>query len=338
MELTILYIIAAVLAFSALVIGHELGHFIAAKLNGVKVEEFSLGMGPKLFSIKGKETEYLIKAAPIGGYVKMLGEDGDIKDERAFSSKSPLQKLSIVIAGPMMNILMAIIFFAITSKNLGYIIPKVSEVVDKSPAMTAGIKVGDEITRFNNEKISSWNDFLLKMSKIDGEKINVTVNRENKELSFYLSPDKKDGRYMIGIAPSLIKPDTGMALKSGLDQTWDTTKQTFSFFKTLFKGKIKKDDVGGPITIMKVSVKTASRGIIYLIYFMALLSVQLAIFNIIPFPALDGGWIFILILQIITGKKFDDDKIGVLNYIGFIILISLMILVTLKDIISPIKL
>lgn len=336
--MNVLYVIAAILAFSILIIGHELGHFIAAKLNGVKVEEFSLGMGPKIFGIKGKETEYLIKAAPIGGYVKMLGEDDEVQDERSFSSKSPLRKLSIIIAGPLMNIIMAIIFFAITSRSIGYFTPKISKVIDNSPALVAGIKPGDEIIKFNNEKISSWNDFFMKMQDVKGEKINISVLRDKRELSFYILPYKKDNRYAIGVAPTHVTPTGINVIKSGFDQTLDTTKQTFSFFKVLFTGKLKKDDVGGPITIMKVSVKTASMGLINLIYFMALLSVQLAIFNIIPFPALDGGWIFILLLEIITGKKFDDNKIGILNYIGFIILISLMILVTIKDIVSPIKL
>lgn len=334
----ILYILGALLAFSILVIGHEFGHFTAAKLNGVKVEEFSLGMGPKLFSIKGKETEYLIKALPIGGYVKMHGEEGEeCSDNRAFSSKSPLQKLSIVAAGPIMNLIMAIIFFAITARTMGYIIPKIDKVQDNSPAMHIGIKKGDEVIKFNNEKISSWTDFQLKMSKVKGEKINIGVKRGEEELNFYILPKESEGRYMIGVVPTVVKPNLGQMLKSGVDQTVDITKQTFSFFKSLFTGNFNKNDVGGPITIIKVSVKVASKGVVQLVYFMALLSVQLAIFNLIPFPALDGGWIFILLIQVITGKKISEDRIAQINYIGFIILISLMILVTIKDIINPIQ-
>lgn len=334
----ILYILGALVAFSILVIGHEFGHFTAAKLNGVKVEEFSLGMGPKLFSIKGKETEYLIKALPIGGYVKMYGEEGEeCTDIRAFSSKSPLQKLSIVAAGPIMNLIMAILFFAITSRIMGYVIPKIDRIQYNSPAMHAGIKKGDELIKFNDEKVSSWTDFQIKMSKVKGEKVNIGVKRGNEELNFYILPKESEGRYMIGVVPTVVKPNLGQMLKSGVDQTVDITKQTFFFFKSLFTGKFNKNEVGGPITIIKVSVKVASKGVVQLVYFMALLSVQLGIFNLIPFPALDGGWIFILLIQIITGKKISEDRIAQINYIGFIILISLMILVTIKDIVNPIQ-
>ena len=339
----IVYVLAALLAFSVLIVGHELGHFCLAKLNGVKVEEFSIGIfGPKLLSFNGKETEYSIRAGLIGGCVRMYGEDGEEGngDSRSFSGKTPLQKLSIIAAGPLMNVVLAIILFSIVSRGLGYITTTINKVENNSPAMIAGLQQGDKILKLNNEDIGSWNEFLEKMSKVENgnESLNLEVQREEKNLSFDIKPKKQENRYIIGISPSVVKPNFIQSVKNGFTQTWDTTKQTFSFFKTIFKGEMKKDDVGGPITMMRLAVKTASQGVIYLTYFMALISVQLAIFNIIPFPALDGGWIFILLIQLITGKKMSDEKIGTINYIGLIVLISLMILILLKDIISPIKL
>ena len=148
-----MYIIAAIIAFGVLIIIHELGHFILAKLNGVKVEEFSIGMGPKLFGIKGKETEYLIKLLPIGGYVKMLGDEGKSEDPKAFNNKSSARKLSIVAAGPIMNFILGIILFSIIASARGYLSPVVSKTLPGEPAAIAGIKSGDKITKANNSKI-----------------------------------------------------------------------------------------------------------------------------------------------------------------------------------------
>lgn len=336
-----IYIIYAILAFSILIFWHELGHFIFAKLNGVKVEEFSLGMGPKLFGVKGKETEYVIKALPIGGYVKMLGEEGECVDERAFSNKSPKQKLSIVAAGPIFNIILAVILFSILISIRGNLVPIVSKIEANSPAMHAGITVGDEIKKVNNDKIGTWNDFLAIMAQNKGETLDIELVREEETKNIAVTPEltKQNDRdtYIIGVWPTAVKPGIMESVGYGVKETGSFVKQTFGFFGTLFKGKAKLAEVGGPVTIIKVSGKMAKAGLINLIFFTAFLSVQLGIFNIIPFPALDGGWIFMLLFEIITGKKLDDDKVGTINYIGFMILMGLMVLVTLKDILYPIK-
>lgn len=335
------YFIMAILAFSLLVIIHELGHFTLAKLNGVKVHEFSLGMGPKLFGIKGKETEYLIKAFPIGGYVKMEGEEEGSNDPRAFNNKTAGQKLSIVSAGAIMNLILAVVLFAIVGAVEGYVLPVIGEVVPGSPAMKAGILVGDKITKVNSVNIERWDDFLSEMSVNKGESLNIEVSRDSKVQQLLLKPlmDEKENKFIIGIRVSNVreKMNLGESVIYGFNQTVSTAKQTFGFFGSLFKGQVSANDVGGPISIIRISGKAAEMGITSLMMLTAMLSVQLGIFNIIPFPALDGGWIFILLFEIISGKKLNESKVATANYIGFMFLMALMVLVVLKDIISPLK-
>lgn len=335
------YFIMAILAFSVLIIIHELGHFMLCKLNGVKVSEFSLGMGPKLFGIKGKETEYLIKAFPVGGYVKMEGEEGVSNDPRSFTNKTPLQKLSIVSAGAIMNLILAVVLFAIVGAAKGYVLPIIGEVVPNSPAMHAGIQVGDQITKVNKVNVDRWDEFLNEIYTSKGEAMNIELVRNSKAEKITLKPvmNVKEKRFMLGIAASGVekKLNFGESVGYGFSQTIGTAKQTFGFFGSLFKGQVSGSDVGGPISIIRISTKAAQAGFTTLIYFTALMSVQLGIFNIVPFPALDGGWIFMLLFEIISGKKLDDNKVGTINYIGFMILMALMVLVVVKDIVSPLK-
>lgn len=333
------YFIMAILAFSLLIIIHELGHFTLAKLNGVKVHEFSLGMGPKLFGIKGKETEYLIKAFPIGGYVKMEGENEESNDPRSFTNKTPLQKLSIVSAGAIMNFILAIVLFSIVGASQGKILPIVGEVIPNGAAMKAGMQAGDKITKVNKVTIDKWDQFINEISVSKGENINIEIVRDSKVKTFTLKPIKnvKENRFIIGISGTLKKLNFGETVSYGFTQTISTTKQIYGFFGTLFHGKVSVNDVGGPISIIRISTMVAETGITNLMMLTAMLSVQLGILNIIPFPALDGGWIFILLIEIISGKKLDDKKVGAVNYIGFILLMSFMVFIVLKDIISPLK-
>lgn len=334
-------IILVVLSFSILVIIHELGHFILAKANGVKVEEFAIGMGPKIFGVKGKETLYAVRAIPIGGYVKMLGEDEESSDERAFSNKSPLRRLSIVAAGPIMNFILAIILFAIVSSLKGFSVPIVSNIVPESPAMKAGIKPGDKIIEVNNYNISTWEDFVAQISLSKGNPVNLKLLRDDTQKSVILTPKKdvKTGSYIVGVYSTIIeKPTLSQSISYGFKEAGSTIKQTFLSLGMLFKGQASKNDIGGPVTIIRVTWAVSKAGLVNLVAFSAFISIQLAIFNLLPFPALDGFWIFVSLYQIITRKEVDKDKIGIINTIGFALLLLIMILVTIKDVLYPIKL
>lgn len=335
-----MYILGAILAFSILVIVHELGHFILAKLNGVKVEQFSIGMGPKLVGMRGKETEYLIKLLPIGGYVKMLGDEGKSTDERAFNNKSPLRKLSIVSAGPIANFILAIVLFTIIGAARGYDIPVIDSVIKDKPAASVGLKSGDKIIKINDKNITTWDEVVAEISTMKGSSFRLTYLRDDKQNEVTVTPvlDPSEKRLIIGIYPQYLKsPNLFQSISYGFSEVGFLIKQTFQFFKTLFTGGVSMNDFGGPVSIIKFSGEAAKAGILSLTFFGAYLSVQLAIFNIIPFPALDGGYIILFLYEIISGKKVDEEKVGLVNYIGFALLMALMVLVTIKDILYPIK-
>lgn len=341
-----MYILLAILAFSVLILSHEFGHYIMAKLNDVKVEEFSLGMGPKLFSVKGKETEYLIKALPIGGYVKMLGENMMGEDEektddpRAFSNKSPARRLSIVSAGVIMNLILAGVIYVILGYGKGFAVPQIAELVPNSPAIEAKLMQGDRIVEINNKNVSTWEDLSTEIATKGSDTILLKVKRNDQILDFKIKPmfDNEEQRYIVGIVPAYNhSPSIGQSLTYGFHEAKTWIKLTFDSLKTIFTGKASLNDVGGPVTIIKASGAAAKAGIWSLLSFVAFLSINLAIFNVIPFPALDGGWIFLCLFEIITRKKIDEKKVAVANYIGFSLLMLLMVLVIIKDILFPIN-
>lgn len=335
-----MYIIAAIITFGILIIIHELGHFTLAKLNGIKVEEFAIGMGPQIFKINGKETTYSIRILPIGGYVKMLGDEGESIDPRAFNNKSPLRKLSVIAAGPIMNFILGIMLFAIIAVAKGYLSPVVDKVVPNQPAAVMGIKAKDKIIKINDSKVLTWEDFVTGVYVSNGKAMDITYVRNGETKNVKVTPvkDTKENRFVVGIYPTAVeKPTIGQSISYGFIETNSLVKQTGSFLKTAFKGKASKNDFGGPLTIIKLSGEAAKAGILTLAAFGAYISIQLGIFNLLPIPALDGGYIFLFLFELITGKKVDQNKIGIINYVGFALLMGLMVLVTIKDILYPIK-
>jgi regulator of sigma E protease len=335
-----MYIILAILAFGVLIIVHELGHFTLAKLNGVRVEEFSIGMGPKLFSKQGKETKYSLRLFPIGGYVKMMGEEESVDDERSFSAKSPLRRISIIIAGVFMNYVLAIVIFTFFIHNYGYTNTIPTSVVPASPASEAGLLPGDKILKVNGMRAFSYDNISAGIILSNGNPINISIDRNGEKKELSVTPRKnEDGQLLIGLNFSRVQnPGYLESFKQSFNQTASLVSQTFKGLEMIFTGKANlKTDVGGPLTIVKMSAETAKAGIWPLLYFTAFLSVNLAVFNLLPFPALDGGWCVILLIEFITRRKVPDKIVGILNYLGFAALIGLMILVTIKDILFPVK-
>lgn len=335
-----MYIIMAILAFGVLVIVHELGHFTLAKLNGVRVEEFSIGMGPNIFSKQGKETKYSWRLFPIGGYVKMMGEEEAVENERSFSAKSPLRRITIIIAGVFMNYVLAIVIFTCIIHNFGYTNTTPTAIVPASPAYEAGILAGDKILKVNGLKAFSYDNIAAGVALSYGKPINVSIERDGEKNDLTVTPTKNEnGQLVIGLNFSKVEnPGIGESFKQSFNQTASLVSQTFKGLEMIFTGKANlKTDVGGPITIIKMSAATAQAGIWNLVYFVGFLSVNLAVFNLLPFPALDGGWCVILLIELITRRKVPDKVVGVLNYIGFAALIGLMILVTIKDILFPVN-
>ncbi|MPQ42408.1 M50 family metallopeptidase [Clostridium tarantellae] len=334
-----MYIIYAILAFSILIIVHELGHFIVAKLNGIKVEEFSIGMGPKLFGVKGKETEYNLRVLPFGGFVKMLGEEEQVKDKRSFSSKSPIQKILVIGAGAFMNLVLGIVIFTILCMNNGYAETKIGEVANGTPAQEVGLQIGDELIRLDGKKINTVNDLTTGIAMAKGNPIKLQVSRGGEKITKEIIPAvTEDGGLRIGIAFEQVKnPTLLQSFGHSFLEIKSLISQTFTALKSIVTGEANlKTDVGGPITIIKMSGQMAKTGIWNLMWFMAFLSVQLAVFNLLPLPALDGGLIFIELIQMTIRKKIPAVYIERLNYIGIMLLMGLMVIVTVKDLIFPI--
>ena len=335
-----MYLIFALVAFSILIIIHELGHFTLAKLNGIYVEEFAIGMGPKLFGFKGKETEYNLRILPFGGFVRMLGEEGGaIKDNRALNAKKPLQKISVIAAGATMNYILALVIFAAIALNFGFAKPVISKVALNSPASEAGLLDGDKLLKVDNSTINTTNDLRLGIVLSKGEAITLEIERNGEKLIKEVIPVVDEtGNTIIGITyESIENPTFGEGISQGFKETLTMISQTFKSLKMMVSGEANfKTDVGGPVTIVKMSSQAAKAGIWTLMNFTAFMSIQLAVFNLLPFPALDGGLILIQALEMITRKKIPEKFIGVVNSVGFALLMMLMVVVTLKDIIFPV--
>ena len=368
MLLSILYFI---LILGVIVLVHEFGHFFFAKLFGVYVYEFSIGMGPKLFGKKSKngETEYCIRAIPIGGYVQLAGEgseeDKNIPKKRLLQSKPAWQRLLIMFFGAGNNFILAIVvlFFL----GLFYGCPSntnlVATVVSESPAEIAGIRSGDYVIDIDGNKVKNLDDLQLyltiatnRVTEERKEDINskgnvevkeetmsqkytfdVTVKRGDETHKFVVEPldevtAEKVG-YTVGIGfDNKVSHGFFASIKYAFSKTGSLIKQMFMTIKELFKGSIGVNNLSGPVGILRTVNDTKSSGFVNLIYLLALLSLNVGFINLIPFPAFDGGRILFLGIEKIIGKPIKPEVENTINNIGFFILLGLVALVTLGDI------
>lgn len=334
--------ILAILALGVLIIVHELGHFIMAKVNKVKVIEFTIGMGPKVFSYQGKETLYSISLLPIGGYVEMLGSHEDVDDERSFSSKSPIRRISIIIAGVFMNFVLAIRIFTAVLTYHGYADNTVGALTKDAPLEKAGVEVGSRITAINGSKIFTYVDISANTDLSTGKEVTVKYEYKGKEKEVKVTPElyeDEDGssRYIIGFTYGVVKdPTLWQGVKQSFKQTATLINQTVKTLVNLITGNGSfKKDLGGPVTVVKLSADAAESGMWDLMNLVAILSISLAIFNLIPFPALDGGWTILLLIELITRRKVPEKFVAVINTVGMVLLLALMVAVTVKDILFP---
>mgnify|MGYP000980175052 CR=1 FL=1 len=335
-------ILAAIFVFGLLIIGHEFGHFTVAKLSGIKVLEFSFGMGPRILKFKKGDTEYSLRIFPIGGFVRMLGEDEQVDDPRSFSCKPVLARMATVAAGPIMNVIISILIFAGIAMAVGYAKPVVKSYPDKPksnpnivyPVESAGIRPGDKIVEANGRSVLTYEDFKLFMYQNGGKTFDMTVKRGNQKITKSITPIyiSEYNMYMVGIDPVFEKASLFEGLQYGTFNTWSLTKQMFSALGGLITGATSTNDLSGPVGIIRYTGEVAKQGFANLLVFTSLLSINLALMNLIPFPALDGGWVLLLLIEGIRGKKLDPNKVGMLNFVGFAFLILLTVFVTFKDV------
>ena len=334
-------IFLVILLFIILIFPHELGHFIAAKLCGVQVNEFAFGMGPVILKKQGKETLYSIRALPVGGFCAMEGEDTEEATEnpRAFNNKSWWKKIIILVAGAAMNIIIAFLVMIFAAVYAGTPTTTINSVTDGGAASMAGIQAGDKIVRVSDSRVDSWEEFVGCIQKeIKADKtISITVERNGKEKTFSLSPQRqKNGKYVIGVV-SKQRHNLFIGMKNGMASTVKMTKALFESFKMLFTSKEAINQVSGPVGMIKIVSDAAGLGVFYYLYLVALISLNLAIFNLLPLPALDGGRIIFVIIRMFTGRAISDKVEARVHMIGMALLLTLTVFVTWNDIMRLIR-
>lgn len=341
----------AVLA--VLVLSHEFGHFIAAKKSGIRVDEFGFGFPPRLFGVKKGETLYSINLIPFGGFVKIHGEEGENRgDSNSFSSKSISVRALVIAAGVVFNIILA--WFLI---SLGYMagmptsvgtVPPGAEIMGKkvvilevqenSPAKTAGLQPGDELAGFNS--VEEAQKFI---SDSKGKEIEISYQRDEKNFSVKLTPriNPPAGQGAMGIAMDeigTIKFPWHRSIWEGLKTTYflliAVAQSIFYFIYNAVKGAGGWEQVMGPVGIIGITGTAAKFGFVYLLGFISILSINLAVINILPFPALDGGRLLFLLIEKIKGSPVNPKVSGIIHSIGMALLLILMLAITYRDILK----
>ena len=349
--------IAFIIVIGILVFIHEFGHFIAARLCGVGVEVFSLGFGPKILKKRIGRTQYCLAAIPLGGYVKMVGEepgaDIDLDDvDASFTHKSLLQKFIIVAAGPFFNFLLAIFIFYVLYQFSGvyFAKPIVGEVMEDSPAIAAGIKARDVIKEINQIKIESFEDISRIIGASKGEQLDIIIERDGRFKSLMLFPVQKPGKnvfgeeikkYVIGIVgagESMHKRlNPFAAMGRSLKDTYGLIKLTLLSVVKMISGSVSADNLGGPLMIAQMAGEQAKAGVMNFAWFIALLSVNLGIINLFPIPVLDGGHLLFFGIEAVTGKSVSDKLREKLTQFGAAALVALMVFVFYNDIVRMIN-
>lgn len=325
--------LAAIFVFLLVILLHELGHFAVAKFVGIRVNEFAIGMGPKIFQIEKGETLYTLRALPIGGYVKMEGEDENSEDPRSFGKVSPLARMAVVAAGGIMNFVLAIIVLTIVAFNVGSPTTTIDEIIIESPAEAAGLNPGDNILYINDVKTNSWNKISKTISAADPkEELNIRFNRDSKEEEINVQPTIEDGRTIIGIIPRY-ESSLPLAIKGGFENTKLFIGLMFEFVGMIFKGQVSTNDLSGPIGVINEVGQAAKMGINSLLILLGFISVNLGFLNLLPIPALDGSRLVFLLIELVRGKPVDPEKENFIHLIGFALLITLMLIVTYRDIV-----
>ena len=334
----IIKVIVALLVFMVVVVVHEFGHFIFAKRAKIKVNEFSVGMGPKLFGKQRGETLYSIRALPLGGFCAMEGEDEeDGEEELDFSKRGHFNGATIggriltIFAGPLFNFILAfVILFALFGIR-GHQTTTIESIKENSIAQKYGIQAGDKIVNIGENKIDSWKDIQTSLSKLEKQEtiIKVIRNEQEKEIEVKFENSKEK---VLGIT-SKLERNLLVSVKESLNTFFYFIGSMFDILRQLFTGKVGVGQLSGPIGVVGAISSAASNGLYSLLYITAFLSVNLGFINLLPIPALDGGRLIFLFIELIIGRPVSRSKEGLIHTIGFIFLMGLILFVSFKDVI-----
>ena len=353
-------IILTLVIFTIIVVIHEAGHMLVAKRCNVLVEEFAIGMGPKLFGFKKGETLYSIRLLPIGGYCRMADDVGERTDFISFTETSPLQRIAICFFGPLMNFVLALLIMIAISTTMPISTTNITEIMPNSPAYNSGLLVGDKITAVEGRGIRDINDFSFYAAG-EGTK-EITVKRDNKLLNIQITPILDDNNeYKYGFALELMPPyfdisnkyadineekgNIGNYIISGYNQTISLIKMTFYGFLDLVTSKTDLSQLSGPIgvntLVSDIYSKTTDtnnatllRLIIIICHLMALLSANLGVINLLPIPALDGGRIILAFIELIIRRKLPNNIESLIHITGFALIMGLGIYIAFNDILK----
>ncbi len=341
--MVLMSIVVAILIFSIIVLFHELGHFLLAKANGIRVNEFSLGLGPTIVGFTKGETKYSLKLLPFGGACMMEGEDEESQDSKAFNNKSVWARISVVLAGPVFNFIMAFILSVVVIAISGYDRPVISQVTEGSAAEAAGLEAGDEIISLGKKRIHLFKEIVFYTYTHVGESMDVVYERDGERYSTNLTPiyDEESGRYLLGVVSSgYEKGNIFRVLQHSWYEMSYYVETTIESLGMLIKGSVGINDLSGPVGIVSTIGDTfeESSKISGLAVFLnmsvmcVLLSANLGVMNLLPLPDRDGGRLLFLIIEAIRGKKIDQNKEGIVHFIGIILLFGLMIFVMFNDV------
>ncbi|MBQ7950100.1 MAG: site-2 protease family protein [Clostridia bacterium] len=327
--------ICVILIFGLIVFIHEFGHFITAKLFGVTVHEFAIGMGPKLFGKKYKETEYSVRLIPMGGYVKMEGEDEASQEDGAFSQKKPWQRFIILFAGAFMNLVLGFVLLVImnaANPDLP-VIPtmQIESVQAGMGAEQAGILPGDQLLRVEGRRVHTHLD--LNLSLHEKESVSVTVKRNDETMEFTVPLTEEEGYRYLGIVRKAEEKNLWNVISYSFFEGISIIKLTYQSFFGMFTGAVSVNQMSGPVGIVNEIGTAVKSGIFDVLFIAILISLNLGVVNLFPLPALDGGRIVFVLWEMITRKKLKPEHEGIIHFIGFVILIGLVLYVTKNDVI-----
>ena len=330
-------IILAILGFGLLIIVHESGHFFVAKFFGIEADEFSIGMGPQIIGKQIGRTEFSLRALPIGAFVLFADpEDEDNLEANPFVNAAPIKRLLIALAGPLANFSLALIllillaFFSGIASNQ----PIVGALMPGGVAEASGLMAGDRIVKIEGHSIDTWSDITTYVAPAAEQELIVEIERKGENLTFLLTPALNDeNRGVIGIASSVEKYSFLGSFSAGIGEAFGMLKEVVLGLRLLFN----KEALGqliGPIGIVSITGQMARSGLADFNWFLAFLSINLGVLNLVPIPALDGGRIILVLLEMIRGKKLNEKVEGIISTLSFVLIFGLIILVSFRDILK----
>ncbi|MBS3984513.1 MAG: RIP metalloprotease RseP [Selenomonadales bacterium] len=332
-------ILLAVVIIGVLVFFHELGHFLAAKAANMYVQEFALGMGPALISVQRGETKYSLRVLPVGGFLRVAGEEASavgaaIPETRRYDKKTVLQRMIFVAGGSFMNFLLAALIFASIFMFVGVPSnqPVLGSVNEGWPAAQAGLQPGDRILRIGDAAIATWPDLQRAITESAGQPLVFVLRRGEQEMSVLVTPqrDEATNRLLVGVSPKNERFDPLTAVFLGVREMAGLTAEILSVIGRMLTGRLPAEGAG-PIGMVVMVGEVARTGIANLLSFAAIISIQLGLFNLLPIPALDGSKLVFLALERLRGKPVDPEKENMIHLIGFVLLMVLIVLVTFGD-------